>query len=250
MTNAERKLIQSLHQKKYRQQEGLFLVEGAKSIEELLQSDFRIEGIWATDKFVFSQEITSSKNTFSIEIVSQNELERLSTLQSNESALAVVRQKDNQWLMTDNERFALALDDIRDPGNMGTIIRIADWYGIQHIVASPQSVELYNPKTIAATMGSFTRVNIFYTDLLPFFTQQKKPVLGAFLDGENIHNTSFGQSGFLLMGNESRGISESLEPVVTKRIHIPRFGAAESLNAAIATAIVCDNLNRNLNAGY
>ena len=139
----------------------------------------------------------------------------------------------------------LVLDDIRDPGNLGTIIRTADWYGINKIIASSETADFYNPKVISATMGSFTRTKIFYTGLESYLAGQTgRPIYGAFLHGNSIYQTDFSSGGFLVIGNESRGISERLEPHITERITIPRIGKAESLNAAIATAVVLDNIRR------
>ena len=140
--------------------------------------------------------------------------------------------------------FIIALDDIRDPGNLGTIIRTADWYGIHTIIASEETADFYNPKVISSTMGSFTRVNVHYEDLQNFLSKTHRKIYGAFLQGRSIHHESFASGGIILIGNESRGISKPLEKLVTDRITIPRFGHAESLNAAIATAVICDNIRR------
>jgi len=141
----------------------------------------------------------------------------------------------------------LILDDIRDPGNLGTIIRIADWYGIKKIICSPDTTDVYNPKVIAASKGSFTRVNLFYTPLPEFLAQHAKDrdLLGAFLDGDSIYEHSFSaQGGYVVMGNESNGIGAEVETFITNRITIPRVGEAESLNVGIATAVMLDNLRR------
>jgi TrmH family RNA methyltransferase len=141
--------------------------------------------------------------------------------------------------------FALVLDDIRDPGNLGTILRTADWYGIRTVVASPSTADFYNPKVISATMGSFTRIGFFNEELEPFLANANGPIYGAFLDGKNVHHEKFEGGGLVVIGNESRGISQSLESSITHKITIPRYGQAESLNAAVATAILCDNIRRN-----
>jgi TrmH family RNA methyltransferase len=143
------------------------------------------------------------------------------------------------------EEFALVLDDIRDPGNLGTIIRTADWYGITRIIASSETADFYNSKVITSTMGSFTRVGIFYTTLEQYLAQSTLPVFGAYLEGKNIHETRFGSGGLIVIGNESHGIRPELEKFITDKITIPRFGKAESLNAAIATAIICDSIRRH-----
>ncbi|MFN7330850.1 MAG: RNA methyltransferase [Bacteroidota bacterium] len=142
------------------------------------------------------------------------------------------------------DEFALLLDDIRDPGNLGTIIRTADWYGVKKIIASEETADFYNPKVVHATMGSFCRVQIFYTSLLQSLSDASQPVYGAFLDGDNVHDIEFSKSGLLVIGNEAQGISKAVEKKVTQRITIPKRGGAESLNASGATAINLDNVFR------
>jgi len=250
-TKNQAKLIKSLQEKKNRMELSLFLVEGEKSVSELLNSDFEIDFILTTTEFFdkYGEKIREKSNSY--EIVNQFELEKVGTFATNDAALAVVKQKLNRHIEIGNNEIVIALDEIKDPGNLGTIIRIADWYGIKNIVASKETVDFYNPKVITATKGSFTRVNIFYTELNDFLSLQKLPILGAFLDGENIHKTKFPSSGILLMGNESSGVSYELEQLITKKITIPAYekvhpndslvGRAESLNVAIATAVILDN---------
>lgn len=213
---------------------------------ELLKSDFEIELLLTTAEFFdsYGDEIREKSKTF--EIVNQFELEKVGTFETNDSALAVVKQKINKVFEIQKDEIVIALDEIKDPGNLGTIIRIADWYGIKDVVASKETVDFYNPKVIAATKGSFARVNIFYADLKDFISQQKLPILGAFLNGENIHKIQFPSGGILLMGNESNGINKEMEKLITKKITIPAFGKTESLNVAIATAIILDNWKRNI----
>ena len=153
---------------------------------------------------------------------------------------------ENRAFGIDKDELVIALDDVRDPGNLGTIIRIADWYGIKKLVLSPQTAEFYNPKVLQASMGSFTRVSFFYEKLETVFERWKRPVYGAFLEGENLHQLTRLDPGIILMGNESKGISSELKPWVTQKVTIPGFGHAESLNVAIATAIICDNFKRLL----
>jgi RNA methyltransferase, TrmH family len=291
LTKAKIKLIKSLHEKKYRNEYGLFLVEGEKSVKELLKSDFKINYILGTKKFfddnadilknktspsVIPAPVFTSINSGKIQsaefestwipafarmtqgeenpigkditfdIVEKEEIEKVSGLESNDSVLAVVFQKENISFEINDDEIVLALDDIRDPGNLGTIIRIADWYGIKKILASESTVDQYNNKTISATKGSFTRVQIFYTDLEKYLKDVKVPVLGTFMKGENVHNLNFPKRGILLMGNESNGISKEIEKYVTSKITIPSFGEAESLNVGIATAVVVDNWRRGL----
>ncbi|RIW12392.1 RNA methyltransferase [Algoriphagus lacus] len=238
------KFIKSLHQKKYRSESGKFFVEGEKSVLEVLQSDFSVEVLLVTESF--EQKHLRVLNSFRGELirVTQNQLEQVGQFQSNDSALAVVQMKSNSAFFPEKEDLILALDDVRDPGNLGTIIRVADWYGIEKMVFSPQTAEFYNPKVIQSTMGSFTRIQFFYEDLAQVVDRWKLPVYGAFLDGENVHQLQKPAPGILLMGNESKGISPEMEKKVTKKITIPGFGHAESLNVAIATAILCDNFKR------
>jgi TrmH family RNA methyltransferase len=245
-TKNQAKLIKSLDEKKNRVELGLFLVEGEKSVSELLDSDFEIDLILTTTEFFDKYGEKIREKSKSYEIVNQFELEKVGTFTTNDAALAVVKQKENKPTEIKKDEIVLALDEIKDPGNLGTIIRIADWYGIKNIIASKNTVDFYNPKVITATKGSFTRVNIFYTDLNDFLSKTKLPVLGAFLNGENIHETKFPSSGILVMGNESNGISKEIEKLITKKITIPAYGKAESLNVAIATAIILDNWKRNL----
>jgi len=238
------KYINSLQQKKFRQEYQSFVVEGAKSVVELLSSDFELESLYVTEDFYKETKPLLDKQPLRAEIVGQAELEKAGTFSSNNAALAVAKIKSNQELLLNDTEYALVLDEIRDPGNLGTIIRIADWYGIQKIICSEGTVDLYNPKVISSTMGSFTRVSLFYTDLVKYLKGQQKPIYGAFLDSENVHTLNFAPSGYIIIGNEANGISEAVEEVVTHKITIPRFGGAESLNAGIATAVICDNLRR------
>lgn len=241
----QQKYVQSLQIKKYRQEHHAFLVEGAKSVLELMDSDFQVELLLCTSKFFLENEKKLKK--ISVEQISQTELEKISTLQSNDAAVAVVAMKPNINLQASEKEFVVVLDDIRDPGNLGTILRIADWYGITKVICSDTTVDFYNPKVIAASMGSFTRIQTFYTDLQTYFEQisaQKPAVIGTFLNHENLHQFSFPEAGYIVLGNESNGIGEVVEKFVTNKVTIPRFGHAESLNVGIATAIVLDNLMR------
>lgn len=246
-TKGQASQIKSLHDKKYRQSTGLFLVEGEKSVAETLASDYEIKTLLATKPFSIKYQQLIKDRKINCEIVEPGEIEKVSSLESNDSVLAVVKQKIaktiDSKIMTGE--IILALDNIRDPGNFGTIIRIADWYGIKKIIASIGTVDLYNPKVISATKGSFTRVNIYYTDLKKFLTETKVPILGAFMTGENVHKFNFPENGILVMGNESNGITSEIEKLINQKITIPAYGRAESLNVAIATAVLLDNWKRN-----
>ncbi|MCC2631070.1 MAG: tRNA/rRNA methyltransferase SpoU [Candidatus Paceibacter sp.] len=242
LTKATAKLIRELHDKKGRQEHGLFLVEGEKNVLELLDSNFEIQQLFVTADFEKEHKaLVEAKPHL---VVEQEELEKIGTLESNNAALAVVKQKENLSLSVEKNEIVLALDDVRDPGNLGTIIRIADWYGITKIICSPTTTDFYNPKTISATKGSFTRVNIFYTDLTEYLKNVSVPVFGAFLGGESVHTMQFPAEGILVMGSESHGIGEKLSELIKNKITIPAYGKAESLNVSIATAIILDNWKR------
>ncbi len=241
MTQAEAKRIKSLHLKKNRKEEGLFLVEGEKSILELLSSDFEIQKIYITHELLEKHKEVFGPAKHLIELISVGEIEKMSSLEFNNTGIAVVAQKENRAFEIHDTDIVLALDDIRDPGNLGTIIRTADWYGVTKIACSPTTAEFYNMKTISATMGSFSRVQIFYTELADFLKHINLPIVGALLNGDNAHTFSFPKNGVLLMGNESNGISESLIPLITHKVTIPKYGNAESLNVGIATGILLDN---------
>lgn len=244
ISKAKIKFIKSLQIKKYRTQEQCFIVEGAKSISELVESDFRIREVFATREYLEKNHHSFDHRSIPIQEVSIRDLEAMGSFKTNDTALALADTKKNEPPVLSPAEFALVLDDIRDPGNLGTIVRTADWYGINQLIASSDSVDMYNPKVIAASMGSFTRINIFYTDLISYVSHYKGNVYGAFLDGQNIYSTPFDTGGLMVMGNESNGISKELEALITQRITIPRIGKAESLNVATATAIILDNVRR------
>ena len=239
------KLIKSLHIKKYRVNEQLFLVEGKKNILELANSDFHIHFLVSTPEF-FKEHGTLLGDRVQWYQCGETELTRLSVLEHNNTVLAVVRQHPVEEVIPGMKgKIVLALDDIRDPGNLGTILRIADWYGIRQVIASSGTSEFYNPKVIQASMGSFTRVKVCYTDLEKYLKDFDGPVMGTFMEGENIHeSTSMIKEGIIVFGNEARGISPALIKHVDKKVTIPRYGQAESLNVAISCAIVLDNIKR------
>lgn len=256
LTKGQITVIKSLQEKKHRQKTGLFLVEGEKSVIETISSNFKIKSIFATKLFQTRYQELLKKKKINCTIVEQGELEKIGTLESNNSVIAIVEQKTFALAKVEKDEIILALDNIRDPGNFGTIIRIADWYGIKKIVASIGTVDLYNPKVISATKGSFTRISVYYADLTKYLKEVNTPVLGAFMEGENIHKFSFPKEGILVMGNESNGISTEIEKLVSQTITIPSFGGgvypntgtggrAESLNVAIATAVILDNWRSN-----
>lgn len=221
----------------------MFLVQGRKPVEELLATS------WDVKHVVYVQEnrpegVDDYASKGECYEVSENELSSLSTLKSNNSAIAVVNIPSEEEKTVSNIKGpVLYLDDIRDPGNLGTIIRIADWYNIQAIIASPNTVEVWNPKVINASMGSFLRIPFYYRD---FSTIKKlfpaKCAYALTLKGENIHQVSLKQEGIYVIGNESEGVSQEVLSEVDTCLSIPKFGGAESLNAGVATAICCDRI--------
>lgn len=220
-------------------------MEGAKSVEELLKSDFEVLELLATQDFIGHHQSLFKTRSIELTETKEAELEGLGAFQTNASVLAIARMKPNKKPALRPDEYVLVLDDVRDPGNLGTIIRTADWYGISTIIASEETADVYNPKVISATMGSFCRVNIFYTSLKEALASADKSVYGTFLNGQNIHSMSFNGGGFIVIGNEANGISPEIEKLVTQKITIPAFGKAESLNAGVATAIVLDNIRRS-----
>jgi RNA methyltransferase, TrmH family len=238
------KLIRSLQQKKYRKTEQLFIVEGEKAVAELLASNWPVRAVFATEGFLqrYQQQATRADL---LQSCSAEELEKVGTFSSNGAALAVVPIPAAEVFELTLPDWILVLDQVNDPGNLGSIIRIADWYGIKHIVCSPETADAYNPKVIAAAKGSFLRVKLYYQPLSALLAAATQPVYGAYLGGESVHQLQLKQrGGYIVLGNEANGISAELEPVITQKITIPAFGNAESLNVGIAAAVICDNLRR------
>lgn len=242
LTKSHIKLITSLNQKKFRQQEQLFVVEGIKGIKEFLNSSFKLHLLFSTETIFDAETIT----------VSDKELQKISSLKSPNTAVAVfnipnlpTNRRVKEKLLPNG--LIVALDDVRDPGNLGTIIRLCDWFGIQNLICSNATVDCYNSKVVQATMGSLTRINIQYVDLELYLQDYKNDIFGTFMDGSNIYKEKLPENGIIVMGNEANGISEEIEKLVTKRISIPRFGAlkaTESLNVATATSIVLSEFKR------
>ncbi len=241
------KFIKSLQIKKFRIENKKFLVEGAKSILELISSDYIISELYISEWFYKEHFLLISGRKIQAEIIKENDLISISTFSTNNAGVAVVEMKENKSITVEKDEYAIVLDDIKDPGNLGTIIRIADWYGISKIICSETTADFYNPKVIAASMGSFTRLEKYYCNLEIFLSDVKLPIYGADLLGKDVHHFPFSTGGYLIMGNESVGLSEGLEKFITEKISIPSYGSAESLNVAIATAIICDNLKRKIN---
>jgi len=239
------KFIKSLQQKKHRKETNKFLVEGAKTVGELLSSDYTISNLYVTRDFKTAHADILAKHKITPQVVDAAELAAFGTLEHNDGALAIAVQKSPKKPACVSG-ITLVLDDIRDPGNLGTLIRIADWYGITDVVCSLNTVDWYNPKVIAASMGSFTRVNGYYTDIASFLKGVKIPKLGAYLKGASVHTFKFPQSGILVIGSEAHGISKELEKYINEPVTIPSFGKAESLNAGVAGAIILDRWKSSL----
>jgi TrmH family RNA methyltransferase len=235
------KLIRLLRQKKYREKYKLFIAEGPKVVNEFLNSNYKVKFLFATKEFS-----VNAHQRVLVNEVSEKELKMISATQTPNQVLAVFEFPPA--IILDLERakmnLILALDDIRDPGNFGTIVRIADWFGINTIICSETSVDVFNPKVVQASMGSLARVNIHYMNLATVL-KKFNTVYAAVLNGKNIYTEKLSASGVILIGNESRGISESMMQFVSHKISIPNFsGKADSLNAAIATAIICSEFRR------
>jgi TrmH family RNA methyltransferase len=234
------KLITSLQHKKYRQEQQLFIAEGVKVIQELLESNFALEHLFET-KHIFDSVETDKKS-----LVNEQDMKRISALATPSSCLAVFKIPKGKPI--EEHGLIIALDAIRDPGNLGTIIRLCDWFGVTQLLCSLETVDVYNPKVVQATMGSISRVNVHYIELADFIAATSLPVFGTFMDGENLYQQVLPKEGVLVLGNEANGISSQIEHRVTKKIAIPRFGAVqktESLNVATAAAIFLSEFRRN-----
>lgn len=238
------KFIRSLHQKKFRDQEGLFLVEGVKLLNELLEQDkFEIQHIYCVEDAALNQ-----LNGAELTIVSAKELERISSFKSPNQVVAIVKQATPVAIDYVSNQTCLMLDSINDPGNLGTIIRTADWFGIKQVICSNDSVDLYNPKVVQSTMGAIFRVDVIYAELTSALVEfQKKDfdLLSAEMDGENAFEKKYGSKSLLLMGSESHGVSEQLSGLCTK-ISIPSFGETESLNVGMATGIILSHIAKQV----
>ena len=239
--------IKSLHQKKYRKEHGIFIIEGIKSIVEFIPSAYQIQSIY----FLAEYQSLLPKVPPNIKLfeVTTAELEKISTLQAPQSILALVNIPkpsifDKRLLAND---FSLVLDGIQDPGNLGTIIRTADWFGLKNVICSLNTVEVYNPKTVQATMGSLCRVNVVYQDLEELLKDSSIPVFGAMLNGNSMYETTWGTEGILILGNEGQGVSPEITKLINHPVTIPRVGEAESLNVAVSAAIFCADIRRNFN---
>ena len=230
------KLVRSLELKKNRKKEGLFVAEGPKVVGDLLRAGYRARLVFSTTERPNAIQITD------------DELRKLSFLQHPQEVLAVFEIPQTSALSPQSSALSLALDSVQDPGNLGTIIRIADWFGITTIYCSEETADVYNPKVVQATMGSLAHINIVYTDLEALLRQYDGPIYGTLLDGQNIYQQELSSEGIIVMGNEGNGISPAIRQLVTHKLLIPNYNpsseTAESLNVAIATAITCAEFRR------
>ena len=232
------KYITSLQLKKNRLKEGVFIVEGEKCVAELLRSSFEVVQLFAIKEWINLNTAVTKE----IVQISQKELERISALKNPNKALAIATMKDSDFAInTLNNDWIVMLDNVQDPGNLGTIIRLCDWFGVKHIICSNTSVDVYNPKVVQATMGSIFRMKIYYTTLVSVLTELPKNinVFGTYMGGHSLKSVAKKTKGVLLFGNESSGISDELSPFISQTIGIENRGSnTESLNVATATAIV------------
>ncbi|WP_461630205.1 TrmH family RNA methyltransferase [Labilibaculum euxinus] len=246
------KLITSLQQKKFRDQHQLFVAEGNKLVSDLVEAKTEVEFLIYTKEWKESNSIYNKTKISNRIETDATQIKKISSLKTPSTVVAVFKipsQLINETIIQDS--LSLVLDDVQDPGNLGTIIRIADWFGIKHIFCSRNTVDLYNSKVIQATMGAISNVNIIYTDLEELILKYKTPdfpVYGTFLEGEIIYNCQLQKKGFIIMGNEGKGVSETIQKLVTNKLYIPDFpngqATSESLNVSVAASIICSEFRR------
>jgi TrmH family RNA methyltransferase len=238
VSKSELKYIQSLSDKKVRLETGCFIAEGVKLVGEMIAAGYPIKAIYALDSW------DARDTEIEVNRVEAFELEKMSLLQTPNQVVAVAKIPSKTDAVNLTGKLTIVLDGIQDPGNLGTIIRIADWFGVQQIVASEDTVDVYNPKVIQATMGSFMRVSVAYKNIADWLPTVKLPVFGALLEGENVFTTKAPKQGLLLIGSEAKGIRENIINLITHPVTIPKIGGAESLNAGVATGIIVAQLTR------
>jgi TrmH family RNA methyltransferase len=245
------KLVNSLRLHKNRQEHGFFIAEGVKLVDESLKSSFEIRQLFATPEWIAAGHLPEGRHLVDVVEISLSDLNKISALTTPNQVLALVKIPSDIPVPDASGEWVLLLDQIRDPGNLGTIIRTADWFGIDRIIAATSSVDIWNPKVVQASMGSVFRMPVHYTDINTYLSenQNKVPVYGTLLEGEDISGIKLGKEGIVVIGNESHGISDMVKPFITRKITIPAAnagvsGRAESLNASIATAILCYEIRR------
>ena len=240
MTKQEIQFVRSLADKRNRDQERLFIAEGDKLISEIIASGLKVRNIYALEGHLSGKA----------EVVSAKEMERISQLKTAASSLAIVEQPRHKTPSTaPADKLSIALDGVQNPGNLGTIIRLADWFGVEDIFCSEDCADCFNPKVVQATMGAILRVRVHYTNLPQWLAAQRDAkVYGTFLEGENIYNAELDKSGIIVMGNEGQGISDAVAKCVSHKLLIPPYPAdrcgSESLNVAVATAVICSEFRR------
>lgn len=251
LSKNKQKFILSLNRKKVREQAGVFVAEGHKLVSDLLSAECIAKQLIATERWIKENKNLLTSST-EITEASNDEIKKISTHKSPPEVIGIFNQV-NKGLLLDSLRneLCLFLDEIQDPGNLGTIVRLADWFGIKHIICSTTCADIYNAKTIQSTMGAISRVNVYYqesTDFLKQYTRLNLPVYGTFLDGKNIYDQKLSNHGLIIMGNEGKGISEDVSRFVSHKLFIPSFPAetptSESLNVSVATAITCAEFRR------
>ena len=248
ISKSQIKLITSLQQKKYRNKTGLFVAEGPKIIQDILVAGLKVHSLYTTDESVNLAETFGRNFGFSETIVqvSSKELQKISALKTANTMLAVFYQPKEKDVS--EEGLLVALDMVRDPGNLGTIIRLCDWFGVTQLICANDTVDCFNPKVVQATMGSIARVSVVYLDLLTFVQSTKLPIYAAVMDGTNVYASQLPERALLVMGNEAKGISPEIALHIQHKITIPNFGAAhsaESLNVATATGILLSEFKRS-----
>lgn len=241
VTKAEIAFLRSLAKKRVRDQEGLYIIEGPRLVEEALEAGQTFRYLFATEEFL---HLPNSRQA------SPTEIERMSSLRTPQGVLGVLERAPRELPIELGEELTLVLDRVQDPGNLGTILRIADWFGIREVVCSPETADCYNPKVVQASMGALFRVNVSYAELQPLLESVAEGVdiYGTYLEGENIYEAELGNRGVIVMGSEGAGISAELESTINRKLYIPPFPAerptVESLNVAVATAIICSEFRR------
>lgn len=239
VSKSQIKLITGLHQKKCRNKYKLFVAEGVKGVNEFLKSDFELSNLFCTNQFIHDLPIDK------VQLVSDSELKKISNFKTPNEVLAMFKIPDVKEV--DTSKFTLVLDGINDPGNLGTMIRLCDWFGVKQLICSKDTVDCYNAKVVQATMGSLTRVAIIYTDILIYLKTADLPIYAAVMDGENVYKYQLEQHAILVMGNEANGIRKEVLELSTTKVAIPRFGnmqQTESLNVSTATAILLSEFKR------
>jgi TrmH family RNA methyltransferase len=234
LSKSQISFVNALHQKKHRKELGLFIAEGSKSVAEFTQSNYNLDTIFHTAGAI--PQFANLQPNVKLQEVTAAELKKISTLTTPQDALALVKipERTNVNPESFKGKFALVLDGVQDPGNLGTIIRTADWFGFSEIICSVDTVDAYNPKVVQASMGSLSRIDVYYEDLPGFL-----------VNGKSVYQTAFENEGFIILGNEGNGISEAVKETNHIAITIPNFGKAESLNVAVSAAIICSEIKRN-----